>query len=55
MEPWTANLPGAAALRAARQRRLPDLGERREALERALGAVRQLEALGYAVTLTAAA
>jgi hypothetical protein len=37
MEPWAAHLPGAAP-RAARRRGLADLGERKEALERALGA-----------------
>ena len=38
MEPWATHLPGAAPPRAARRRRLADLGERKEALERALGA-----------------
>jgi hypothetical protein len=38
MDPWAAHLPGAAPPRAARRRRLADLGQRKEALERALGA-----------------
>jgi hypothetical protein len=43
MEPWAAHPPRATALRATRRRRLADLGERKEAVDKALRAYQGID------------